>query len=286
VETVRAPLEKLVENGTGAGTVFGVGIILVVWSASGYVGAFGWSANQVGGVTEKRPYLRRLFLRMGVAVLVAIVMLLALVAIMLTENASGWIGDQIAGLGATVNVWSALRWPLFFVVAFGTVLILFSTGPYMKRLSFRDTALGAFLGVALWMLASWGFGIYLEYVGQYSMIYGSLAAIVVFLMWLWLFNLALLFGVSVNAEVCAWRRRRAAVAARPRAPPPAVEDERGGTAPRTGPASASAGPADVPEATAEAAEDERGGTVPPAVEERREEAMSPAPGTDEPAGRE
>jgi membrane protein len=208
IETIRGPLEKLVASGTGAGTVFGIGIILVVWSASGYVGAFGWSANQVGGVSEKRPYLSRLFLRLGVAVLVAIVLLLALMAIILTENASHWIGEWIADLGGTIDVWSTVRWPLFFVAAFFLTLILFSTGPYSRKLSFREMAPGALLGVLLWGLASWGFGVYLDYIGQYSLIYGSMAAIVVFLMWLWLFNLALLYGVSVNAEIREWRQRK------------------------------------------------------------------------------
>jgi membrane protein len=208
VDTVRGPLERLVSNGQGAGTVFGLGIILVIWSASGYVGAFGWSANQVGGVSEKRPYLSRLILRLGVAILVAIVLLLALMSIILTQNASHWIGKQIAALGGTVDVWSTVRWPLFFVAAFGLTLILFSAGPYSKRLSFREMAPGALLGVLLWGLASWGFGLYLRYIGQYSMIYGSMAAIVVFLMWLWLFNLALLYGVSVNAEIREWRQRK------------------------------------------------------------------------------
>jgi membrane protein len=177
------------------------------------VGAFGWSANQVGGVSEKRPYLSRLFLRLGVAILVAVVLLLALMAIILTENASHWIGRQIADLGGTVDVWSTVRWPLFFVAAFGLTLILFSAGPYSKRLSFREMAPGALLGVLLWGLASWGFGIYLDHIGQYSMIYGSMAAIVVFLMWLWLFNLALLYGVSVNAEIREWRQRKRMAAA-------------------------------------------------------------------------
>jgi membrane protein len=208
IETIRGPLEKMVASGTGAGTVFGIGIILVVWSASGYVGAFGWSANQVGGVSEKRPYLSRLFLRLGVAILVAIVLLLALMAIILTENASDWIGEWIADIGGTIDVWSTVRWPLFFIAAFFLTLILFSTGPYSRKLSFREMAPGALLGVLLWGLASWGFGVYLDYIGQYSLIYGSMAAIVVFLMWLWLFNLALLYGVSVNAEIREWRRRR------------------------------------------------------------------------------
>jgi membrane protein len=207
IDTVRGPLEKLVSSGNGAGTVFGVGIVLVIWSASGYVGAFGWSANQVSGVSERRPYLRRLLLRMGVAILVAIVLLLALMAVILTENASHWIGKQIAGLGGTVDVWSTVRWPLFFVAAFCLVLILFGAGPYAKRLRLREIAPGAVLGVVLWGLASWGFGVYLKYLGQYSMIYGSMATIVVFLMWLWLFNLALLYGVSVNAEIREWRLR-------------------------------------------------------------------------------
>lgn len=201
VETVRGPLESVVRSRGGSSLIFGIGIVLVIWSASGYVGAFGWAANQVRRVQEKRAYFPRLLLRMGVALLVAIVLVLALATVGLTENAASWLGRQIAALGATLDVWSAIRWPLFAVGAAMLLAILFSAGPYWDRLTFKRVLPGIVLSVALWGLASWGFGVYLDSIGQYSRIYGTLASIVVFLMWLWLFNLALLYGVAVNAEL-------------------------------------------------------------------------------------
>jgi len=204
VETVRQPIEQIVTSRGGAGAVFGVGVVLMMWAASGYVGAFGWSANLVGGVREQRPYLGRLVLRVLVALLVAVVLMLAVAAAGLTEAAADWLGQHLGSLSGTLDVWSTVRWPLFFVAAVLLVLILFATGPYHRRFRLREVAPGVVLAVLLWALASWAFGKYLELFGHYSYIYGTLATIVVFLMWLWLFNLALLYGVAVNAEIRAW----------------------------------------------------------------------------------
>ena len=208
VETVRAPLQQIVTSRGGAGAIFGVGVVLMIWAASGYVGAFGWSANQVGGVRERRPYVGRLLLRMGVALLVAVVLMLALAAAALTEAAADWLGRQLGSLGGTLDVWSTVRWPLFFLTATLLIGILFSVGPYHERFRLREVAPGVLLGVALWGLASWGFGLYLRLFAHYSYIYGTIATVVVFLLWLWLFNLALLYGVAVNAEIRDWRTGR------------------------------------------------------------------------------
>lgn len=206
VETLRGPLESVVRSRGGSSLILGIGIVLVIWSASGYVGAFGWAANQVRRVHEKRAYFPRLLLRMGVALLVAVVLVLALATVGLTEDAASWLGRQIAALGGTLDVWSAIRWPLFAVGAGLLLAILFSAGPYWDRLTMKRVLPGIALSVALWALASWGFGVYLDSISQYSRIYGTLASIVVFLMWLWLFNLALLYGVAVNAELQEARR--------------------------------------------------------------------------------
>lgn len=204
VETVREPIEQIVRSRGGAGAIFGVGVVLMMWAASGYVGAFGWSANLVGGVRERRPYFGRLVLRMLVALLVAVVLMLAVAAAGLSQAAADWLGRHLGSLSGTLDLWSTVRWPLFFVAAIVLVLILFATGPYHHRFRLREVAPGVILAVLLWALASWGFGTYLRLFGHYSYIYGTLATIVVFLIWLWLFNLALLYGVAVNAEIRAW----------------------------------------------------------------------------------
>lgn len=214
IETVRGPLESVVSSRGGSSLLFGIGLVLVIWSASGYVGSFGWAANQVRKVQERRRYFPRLLLRMSVALLLAVVLVLALATVGLTENAAGWLGKQIAALGGTLDVWSAIRWPLFAIAATLLLLILFSAGPYWERWTIRQVLPGVVLAVLLWGLASWGFGLYLDSISQYSRIYGTLATVVVFLMWLWLFNLAVLYGVAVNAELQEARQaRRAAVTA-------------------------------------------------------------------------
>ncbi len=96
---------------------------------------------------------------------------------------------------------------VFFGVAFVLVGGLMATGPSPRR-RLREVAPGALLGIGLWALASYGFSLYLQVFDYYDLNYGTLGAIVVFLLWLWLFNLALLFGAAVNAELPEWRAGR------------------------------------------------------------------------------
>ena len=201
VDTFRGPIESVVKSNGGAGALLGVGLVGAVWSASGYVGAFIRASNAIYEVEEGRPFWMRRPLQ--IAITVAMVLLLALVAIsiVVTGPLAQSVGDVI-GLGDTaVTVWGIAKWPVIVVVVMAMFAVLYYVAPNVKQPSFRWVTPGGVLAVLAWMIASAGFAFYVANFGSYNKTYGSLAGVVVFLMWLWISNLALLFGAEFDAEL-------------------------------------------------------------------------------------
>jgi membrane protein len=209
VETVRGPLETIVENSRAAGIALIGGTLVALYSASGYIGAFIRASNEIWGVQEERPFwtLRPLQIAITVAMVAAVAMLLAIVA--LGGPLADAIGSEI-GLGETaLAVWSIARWPLLFAAAVSVVALLYRVSPDARRQGFRWTLPGAGLATLLWLAASAGFNLYVTNFGSYANTYGSLAGMIVFLIWLWLTNIAILFGAQFAEEL-----ERTAAAAR------------------------------------------------------------------------
>jgi membrane protein len=200
VDTLEGPLQDL-STAPGAGIALIVGLALALWSASGYVGAFGRAMNRIYEVPEGRPFWK-LRPAMIVVTLVA-VLLVAVVAIglVLTGPLAESIGRTI-GLGdAAVTAWDIAKWPALLAIVVLIVAILYYATPNVKQPKFRWISVGAFVAIVAWALASVAFGIYVATFGTYNKTYGSLAGVIVFLLWLWITNLALLFGAELDAEM-------------------------------------------------------------------------------------
>ncbi|WP_240757596.1 YihY/virulence factor BrkB family protein [Nakamurella flava] len=212
VDTVRGPLEQLTSSAaTGFALVIGLGGAL--WSASGYVGAFGRAMNRIYEIDEGRPFwkLRPLML----VITLAAVILAALVAVGLVVSGpvAQSVGDLI-GLGSTaVTVWSIAKWPVLLVLAALAVAILYYATPNVRQPKFRWLSVGAAVAIVTWVVASALFGLYVANFADYNKTYGSLAGVIIFLLWLWLTNLALLFGAELDAEMERGRQLQAGIAA-------------------------------------------------------------------------
>lgn len=212
VDTLRAPIQQLVES-PSAGFALAAGIAGALWSASGYIGAFGRAMNRIYEVEEGRPIwkLRPLQLLLTFVGLVAA----ALVALMLAV--SGPIADAVGGvigLGEQAQqVWNIARWPVVLVFVILAVGVLYHSSPNVKQPKFRWISVGAGVAIVVWILASVGFGFYVGNFGSYNKTYGALAGVIVFLLWLWLTNLALLFGAELDAELERGRQLQAGIAA-------------------------------------------------------------------------
>jgi membrane protein len=199
--SIQGPLTKVVHNKGGAGALLGVALLGSLWSASGYVGAFMRAANAIYDVREGRSFWKRR--PMQVLMTLGMVMLLALVlvALVLTGSLAVAIGDAIGVGRGAVDVWNVAKWPVLMLVVMTMFALLYYLAPNVRHRGFRWITPGGVLAVLLWIAASAGFGVYLSHVGSYDRTYGSLATVIVLLVWLWLTNLALLLGAEFDAEL-------------------------------------------------------------------------------------
>jgi membrane protein len=212
LEAIRGPIEQLASS-PAAGFALVTGILGALWSASGYVGAFSRAMNRVYAIQEGRPFwkLRPVTLLVTVIAIVFAVVAAALIVL------SGPIAEQVAdaiGLGETgLAIWSVLKWPVLLLLAVVVIAILYYATPNVKQPKFRWMSVGAFVALVVWLLASAGFGFYAANFSSYNATYGSIGGIIVFLLWIWISNLALLFGAELDAELERGRELQAGIAA-------------------------------------------------------------------------
>jgi membrane protein len=212
LDTVRPALEHVAAS-PGAGIGLVLGVLGALWSASGYVGAFARAMNAVYEIDEGRPFwkLRPLMLALTlVAVLLVVCVLVMLVV-------SGPLADSIGGvigLGSqAVTVWNIAKWPVIVAFVVLIVALLYYATPNVKQPRFRWLSVGACVAIVAWVLASVAFAFYVATFGSYDKTYGSLAGAVVGLLWLWITNLALLFGAELDSELERGRQLEAGIAA-------------------------------------------------------------------------
>jgi membrane protein len=187
---------------TGSSTLaFILGLVLAIWSASGYIGAFMDAANAVWDAPEGRPIWKRVPLRLAVTVVLLILLAASALAVVLTGPLAKSVGD-IIGLGSTfVTVWDIAKWPVLVLVVSFMISLLYWAGPNVKQPGFPWITPGGLLAVVLWIIASALFAFYVANFASYNKTYGSLGGIIVFLVWLWLTNLIILLGAEFNAEM-------------------------------------------------------------------------------------
>lgn len=212
LDTVRTALENISASpGTGIGFV--VGLAGALWSASGYVGAFGRAMNRIFEVEEGRPIWK---LRPAMLVVTAAVLVLAAVAaasLVLSGPVARAVGNAV-GIGDTaVTVWNIAKWPVLLLLVILIVSLLYFATPNVRRSKFLIISPGAALSIVAWLLVSAGFAFYVGSFGSYNKTYGSLAGVIVFLLWLWITNVALLFGAEFDAELERVRQLREGVEA-------------------------------------------------------------------------
>jgi membrane protein len=177
-----------------------VAILVALWSASAYVGAFRKASNIIYGVGEGRPLWKTLPLRFGVTVVAVVILVTAAIITVVSGPIARQVGNSI-GVGSTaVLVWNILKWPLLFVLVSVLLAILFWASPNAKQPGIRWISTGGLIATVGWVVVSALFALYVVNFSSYNKTYGSLAGVVIFLVWLWLTNIAILFGAEVNAE--------------------------------------------------------------------------------------
>lgn len=201
VESFRGAIEGVVGQGGKAGLALILSTAIALWSASSYTGAFMRASNEIYKVEEDRRFwiLRPLQLLVTLVslILVALLVLLLVISGALSEA----IGSAI-GLGETaVATWNIVKWPIAVAVFAGILGLLYYASPSVVERRVRWISPGAIVAVLLWVVASVAFAFYVGNFGRYGATYGSLSGVVVFLLWLWITNLAMLFGQELNAHM-------------------------------------------------------------------------------------
>lgn len=199
-ETFKGPIESIVENQTAAGFAFVFGLAAAIWSASGYVGAFIRASNIIYETPEGRPFWKLRPLQIAVTLAMILMMALLAVGLVLTGPVVEAVANPIGLSSTAVDVWNIAKWPVMAAIFILMVDVLYYASPNVKLRGFKWVTPGAIVSIVVWAIASALFAFYVANFSSYDKTYGTLAGLVVLLLWFWITNLAILFGHQLNAE--------------------------------------------------------------------------------------
>jgi len=193
-------IRNIQHSSGAAGVLFVVSIALAIWSASGYVAAFMRASNVIYDVCEGRPIWKTLPTRVLTTLALLVMLALVAVGVTVTGSVASSVGQSL-GVGDTaVTVWGIAKWPVVVLVVMAMFGLLYWAAPNVKHPRFRWVTPGSIAGVVLWIVASVLFAVYVGNFSSYNKTYGALGGVIVFLIWLWISNIALLLGAELNAE--------------------------------------------------------------------------------------
>jgi len=211
---VRATVDEIsVSRGTGK---LSFGLLAALWAASAGMGAISDTLNTAYSVKETRRWWRVRFISVCLTIALAILILAALAIVLY----GGTIGEALAnryGFGTLfTTVWTIVQWPIALIFVLTTFNLIYNFAPNIPSQARSWITPGAFVGVALWLLVSFAFRVYLGYFDSYSVTYGSLGAVIVLMLWFYLSGVAILIGGEVN---CEYQNRP------PKGPPEGIKNE-------------------------------------------------------------
>jgi membrane protein len=199
-QTFEGPIDSVVSNQSAAGFAFIFGLLVALWSASGYIGAFIRASNVIYETAEGRPFWKLRPLQLAVTLAMVVAMALLALGLVLTGPIVAAIADPVGLSGTAVDVWSVAKWPVMVAIFVFMVDLLYYASPNAKLRGFRWVTPGCLVAMVVWAVASAAFAFYIANFGSYDKTYGTLGGLVALLVWLWISNLAILFGHQLNAE--------------------------------------------------------------------------------------
>jgi len=237
-QVVLNAMTHLQHSHAAAGLLAVVGIVVGLWSASSYVAGFMRASNVIYDVPEGRPLWKTVPVRLGVTLGVLVLLVASALIVVVTGTLAAKVGHALGIGSAAVTAWNIAKWPVLLIIVSVMFAILYWASPNARH-GFRLVSPGSVLAVALWLIASGLFALYVANFGSYNKVYGSLAAVIIFLIWMWISNTAILIGAEFNAEL---ERGRAIASGLPPGQEPFTElrdtrklpaDEEAGTRPRS-----------------------------------------------------
>ncbi|MEV5508220.1 YihY/virulence factor BrkB family protein [Streptomyces orinoci] len=212
---------RQLQGGAGIGSVLAVvGLLGALWSASGYIAAFIRAANAVYDLREGRPVWKLTPLRLALTIVMMVLACISALIVVFSGSLARRAGSALGVSDTAVSVWAVVKWPVLVFLVIIMIAVLYWAAPNVRGRGFSWVTPGSALALLIWLAASAGFAVYVANFGSYNKTYGSLAAVIVFLVWLWITNLAILLGLEFDAELA---RERAVLGGRPPGAEPYVE---------------------------------------------------------------
>lgn len=200
-DTFSGPVQSITSHRAASGFTFAFGLALSLWAASGYVGAFIRASNVVYETREGRPFWKLRPLQLGITVAMIVLLALLVIGLVLTGPVVRAVAEPL-GIGDTAQtVWNILKWPVMVVLVLVAFGVLYRMAPNVRLRGMRWVTPGAVAALVIWVIASAAFAFYVGNFGSYDKTYGTLGGVVSLLVWMWISNLAVLFGAELNSEI-------------------------------------------------------------------------------------
>ena len=212
VDAIRQPIEQL-SSSSAAGLTLVLGILTALWSASGYVGAFGRAMNRIYEIDEGRPFIKLRGTMLAVTIAAVLIVLVLSAMLVLSGPVADAVGNSIGLGGAVLTAWNILKWPVILLLVILVIAILYYATPNVKQPKFRWMSLGSAIALVIFLLASLAFAFYVANFNSYEKTYGAIGGVIISLLWLWILNMSLLFGAEFDAEMERGRQLQAGIKA-------------------------------------------------------------------------
>jgi membrane protein len=199
-DTFSGPIEQVTQSRSTAGFALVAGILVALWSASSYVGAFIRASNSIYETPEGRPFWKLRPLQVLVTLVMIVLFAVIALGLVLTGPIVEAVAEPIGISGAAVDAWNIAKWPVLAALFVLLIDVLYYASPNVKQRGFKWVTPGSLAALVAWIVASIAFAFYVANFGSYNKTYGALTSVVVLLVWLWITNLAILFGHELNAE--------------------------------------------------------------------------------------
>ncbi len=199
-QTLSGPITSVTSSQSSAGFGLILGLAVALWSASGYVGAFMRASNIIYETPEGRPIWKLRPLQILVTLVMIILAAVVALSLVLTGPIVEAVAEPLGFSSTAVTIWNIAKWPVLVVIVLAMIAVLYYSTPNVKLRGFQWVSPGALLAIVVWIVASVLFAFYVANFSSYNKTYGTLAGFVVFLIWLWITNIALLLGAQLNAE--------------------------------------------------------------------------------------
>ena len=202
-------LNAVIVQQSSAKVLLSFGLLGALWSASNFIGVFTRASNRVYGVREGRDWWKLRPIQLGVSAIALVLMALVAAGLVISGPLVDAVGNALHAGDAAKLTYSIGRWPVLVLILMLLLSLLFWIAPNVRQPRFRWITLGGVVALLAWALVSFGFGLYVANFGSYDKTYGSLGAVIAFLVWIYLSNSALMLGVEINAEVQRGRKLQA-----------------------------------------------------------------------------